>query len=295
MHGIRSSILANDGKKRSPRLEKGNKSSRQRTGEASLAAVPVKREESRVTDQREEVRHPLRVEEASLYFRRRRHDATLLNLSGGGAMVEADIEPVIGEQVEIQFADCNRTHCEVRWVRGSRIGLEFVDETQIIAPRGVQDYILELVARGEASGGRTGAGVQRRKAAVRHGLIWTGEIHSRYGSVPARLRNISTEGAMIEAAGEFRVGLDVVLELGAAGAISAVVRWTRGDELGVSFDEPFDLSNLAYGNIDATELPEWMQPEYLKNGIDAESEWGSGDRPLTLEELEATLRGRIKG
>src|SRR5689334_21871605 len=101
----------------------------------SLTAIKSKREETRKSTQRAEARHLKVIEQAVVTFQRRKYQVRVLNVSSRGAMVEGELEePIIGARLDIQFNDCNRTECSVRWVRGSRIGLEFCKETLIIAP-----------------------------------------------------------------------------------------------------------------------------------------------------------------
>jgi len=62
-------------------------------------------------------------------FRRRKIEVEVVNLSPHGVMIESDIEPRVGEKIEIRFEDCNRTLCTVRWMKGHHFSLEFATET----------------------------------------------------------------------------------------------------------------------------------------------------------------------
>src|SRR3712207_5123808 len=118
---------------------------------SGLTAIAVKRQESRLTNQRREERHRDILENATIYFRRRKYDVPVVNVSSNGVMIESDIEAWIGESVEIQFADCNRTKSVVRWIRDNRVGLEFNDETTIIGPASLQQFIIRRL-RGDQGG-----------------------------------------------------------------------------------------------------------------------------------------------
>ena len=54
-------------------------------------------------------------------------------------------------------------------------------------------------------------------------------IHHDFQSTPVRLRNISTNGAMIECDVPLPVGAAPLLDLGEAGLIFGNVAWAMGD------------------------------------------------------------------
>jgi hypothetical protein len=209
----------------------------------SLTAIAVKREESRLTNQRREERHRDIFEDATILFRRRKIAVPVINASSGGVMIEAEIEPRIGEKMQIQFAECNRTPCVVRWVRGNRIGLEFNQETTIIGAAGIQDFIIRKL-RGDAEAPPEPESGTKADRSTRHTLIWIGTVHFEHQSMPVRLRNISVDGAMLETEHPFRVGAEVLLDLEEAGTAFARVRWAKGGQIGVKFDQKFNLKNL---------------------------------------------------
>src|SRR3954454_22127267 len=128
MHEIRSSILSGEVKS-SPVARKGSGKAREGGAPGGLTRISIKRQEARVTNQRTEDRHRDVVEESTIIFRRKRHVVRVVNVSSRGAMIEADIEPHIGESLDILFTDETKTRCAVRWIREERIGVEFVNET----------------------------------------------------------------------------------------------------------------------------------------------------------------------
>jgi len=60
----------------------------------------------------------------------------------------------------------------------------------------------------------------------------------------ARLRNISTGGALVECREELPVGASIKLDFAAGTTVDGVVVWTKGLHSGVKFDEPFNLKLL---------------------------------------------------
>ena len=82
----------------------------------------------------------------------------------------------------------------------------------------------------------------------------------------ARLRNISSGGALVECRDEVQVGTDIGLDFGAGGVIAGKIVWSKGTQFGVQFREKFDLKLL---QVAATPLPKGayvMKPNYLKSG-----------------------------
>ncbi len=81
--------------------------------------------------------------------------------------------------------------------------------------------------------------------APRHGLIRLATLKWNGQSLPVRLRNISTGGALLESERPLDSGAEVQLDLPGCGLLSAEVRWCQSGRLGISFHEAFDLKLLA--------------------------------------------------
>ena len=60
----------------------------------------------------------------------------------------------------------------------------------------------------------------------------------------ARLRNISSGGALIECREEMPVGAMIQLDFAAGGLLEAEIRWSKGTQFGVQFTKNFDLKLL---------------------------------------------------
>ena len=289
MHELRSAIASGEGLRPNGPIAKKSKKAEAKTG---LAAIAVKREESRLTNQRREERHRDILESATVYFRRRKHDVRVINASSSGVMIETDIEAWIGEKVEIQFADCNKTKSLVRWIRGDRMGLEFHDETTIIGPASIQEFIINRLRGTEDSAGEP---VEDAKAGrePRHNLIWIATLHCNHDTVPVRVRNISSDGAMLETKHEFPVGTEVLLDLEQAGTAFAKVRWAKGGQIGVKFDAKFNLRNLTKCSPSAASQAAegkprtyMVKPKYLETDGKSDSPWYAMWDKFGMEDLK---------
>lgn len=255
--GGRASLLAKRAPKR--KAEEG----------ASLAALAIPRTESRTCNQRREDRHLGVADRAELTFRRRKYDVAVVNVSPHGAMIEADLEPRIGERMTIRFEGGDRTECTVRWLRGGRVGIEFSQQTEIPASAKVE----ELSVSGRRAGEEPPP--EQSSRAPRQSLLWKAVVHWDHGTIQVRLRNISAQGAMLECPQDFAADTDVLLDLGEGGTVPGTVRWSRSGQAGVQFSERFDLRNLARTETCAEHSPSVVKPLYLESENDPNSPWAA--------------------
>lgn len=248
----------------------------------SLAALAIPRTETRTSNQRAEDRHLNLAERAEVRFRKRSYDVAVVNVSRHGAMIEAPIEPRIGEKMQIRFEGLNRTDCTVRWIRGGRMGLEFAQETVVIAPPAVK----ALIVAGRRDGERPELAEEKHQRAPRQSLLWKAILHWDHGTFKVRIRNISAEGAMLEGAGELPPGSGIVLDLGEGGTVSGRVRWARSGQFGIRFDARFDMRSLVRPTGTQEQAPAMVKPAYLESELDADSPWAAAWDKFTPEDLE---------
>lgn len=281
MHDIRSTLVR--GERRVPLVSKASRRRGER-GEGSLAGISVRREEHRRNDQRREGRQVNVIDQAVIVHQRRSYEVSVLNVSSRGAMIQSDLVPRIGARIEIRFADCNRTQCFVRWIRGGRIGLEFDRETLVIGPSETEERYI--------SGRRLGEFPTleiKAARAPRQCLMLRAELHWPQGSMSVKLRNISADGAMLQASQDLHEHAEVVLEIPEVAAIAGRVRWCRSKQIGVRFDNVFDLCDLTHpepeAKMDRPEKLDYLKPDYLRSETDPDSPWASRKRPLTPEDL----------
>jgi hypothetical protein len=290
MNELRSAIASGRGLRPNGPIAKKNKPAAPKGG---LAAIAVKREESRLTNQRREERHRNILEDATIYFRRRKYQVPVVNVSAGGVMIETDIEPWIGESVEIQFGDCNRTKCVVRWIRGSRMGLEFNDETTIIGPASIQNFIIRQLRGDQGPANDVDDADAKASREPRHNLIWIATLHCNHDSYPVRMRNISSEGAMLETKHQFPVGTEVLLDLEEGGTAFSKIRWAKGGQIGLKFDHKFNLKNLAKCSPTAASMSAngkpttyMVKPRYLESDGRPDSPWAAMWDKFDMEDLK---------
>ena len=131
-------------------------------------------------------------------------------------------------------------------------GVETAEELQLVRDLGcsqVQGYIFgkpmpaeearELAAKGAAT---RPAQLPPREPRVR--IIRAALLHYNGDVKGARLRNISSGGALIECREEMPVGAIIQLDFAAGGLQEAEIRWSKGTQFGVQFKNKFDLKLL---------------------------------------------------
>ena len=304
MNKFRSAILGGSG---APSLGPlvSSKNGRKAEGER-LASVEIPRDAGRSADHRDEDRHRLARETATIGYKGKKLVADLINLSGGGAMIEADIKPRLWDRVDLYLGEGSPIECAVRWLRKSRIGLEFAYETHIECDAEQRDALLlevirrsfpDLVAYAPAPAAppEPEAAVEEvtRRGAVRHPLIWHGAILWQHDEHKVRLRNISASGVLIDSPSDLPEGGEVLLDLGDCGQYFATVTWSRGGQAGLLFKVPFDLTALAAGKPEVA--PQRSKtPSYLDLTSDQSSPWAPGWERRDLTELRNSLEGFLK-
>lgn len=284
MHEIRSTILSGD--TRASLVARKAKAKAEAVG--GLTRIAIKREETRVTNQRLEDRHHGVVEAATVIFRRRRREVNVINVSSRGAMLETDIEPRIGESIDIVFTPETKTRCAVRWIKGRRVGVEFVNET-IFWETGGSGPVFQYQPQPEAAAAEPEPEAepdfvdrQPRQHLLRAGTLYWGGV-----SIPVRLRNISSGGARIDAQRGLEPGAEVELDLGENGFQLAEVRWSKEGQIGLRFAAEFDLDTLGPRHEPSSaEVPHVLKPAYLETELQPDSPWAARFERLSLTQLK---------
>lgn len=267
----------------------------------SLNSISVARETRRAANARSEDRHRLTDEQARITHNGSDMTVELINLSGGGAMVSGEFEPMLWDRVDLHLGNHGTIECAVRWVREGRVGLEFAHETQLDWPSDEVAVVLRHVIErtfphirfpksSEPQPVKSEPRTDEHRAATRHPLIWSGTLHYDFESSPVRLRNISSSGAMIETDAMIRVGAEPLLELSAEVSLSTTVEWAVGDQIGLRFHAPFDMKLLAETRPTVARS-DWTAPAYLDPDADLdEDRWGR----LNIQQLRHELEGFLK-
>ena len=264
---------------------------------AALGDIKVTRSESRSSNQRSADRHRLTEEQAVVRRKGRRHVVELINLSHGGAMVAGDFKAKLWDKVSLVLGEAGEIECAVRWIRDGRYGLEFAHETQVDCDGETLDELLRQVIRNSfpgvdltlrASPSGEAVKAEEKRRGTRHPLIWSGILHHDYDWEVVRLRNISRLGALIECPTNLPTGATVYLDLAEAGKIPATVSWSRSDQCGLEFHEPFDVRSLSKVAPDIA-ARQGYRPPFGEVGKSDQSPWAPQWDRLSVDQLGASL------
>lgn len=267
----------------------------------ALNSISITRMESRRGNARSGDRHRLKAEQAVLRHDGTDHSVELVNVSGGGAMVRAELELQLWDHVGLVLGGESELDCAVCWFKGNDIGLEFAHETRIDCEKEARDELLRAVIRksfpdiAEISfeypkrrtedHPDTDSDEAMRRKADRHPLVWNGVIYyadrHAYEAEPVRLRNISLTGALVQTGNPLPEGATIYLDLKGAGRFAATVKWTSGDQSGLEFHDLFDIHCLSES-----------RPEVTSAGAAGDKQpWSPNWRRSTLEQMARSLGG----
>lgn len=90
----------------------------------------IPRAVSRRVDHRCEPRSDVGQEAATLEFRRRKYEISIVNRSASGAMVIFRLIPYIGETIKLHLDGVDEVSGRVCWVRDGKIGIEFASPVE---------------------------------------------------------------------------------------------------------------------------------------------------------------------
>src|SRR6476661_3229662 len=152
----------------------------------TLHSVKVARETRRASNGRSEDRHRLTNEWVRITHQGSDNQVVLINLSGGGAMIDTTVELALWDRVNLHLGNHGDIECAVRWIRDGRVGLEFAHETRLDAPsnqvaivlRHVIEKTFPQISFPQKNAKEPAPAVEQQtdehRDAPRHPLIWRG-------------------------------------------------------------------------------------------------------------------------
>lgn len=133
-------------------------------------------------------------------------------------------------------------------------GAETMDELALIRSLGcshVQGYVYGRPLDAEAThallasnNGHARAAGHKASREPRMALLRSVTLHHDGRDHLARIRNVSTHGAMIEGVDGVRAGMHVNIALAGGYAVSGICRWCLGERMGVEFEQEIDMGRL---------------------------------------------------
>jgi diguanylate cyclase (GGDEF)-like protein len=109
----------------------------------------------------------------------------------------------------------------------------------------------------------------------RYGILTTATLEFDGATIPVKVRNISTGGALLECDRMLPAESKVQLDLPGCGNLGAEVRWTEAKRMGIQFEDEFDLRCLAPDKIESFGVklsPQpYSKPAYASGDSDEEA------------------------
>lgn len=148
----------------------------------------------------------------------------VLDLSAGGAKVQASVDFPVGAEVQLEIGELQSFHATVAWCQGAFLGLNFHESPENVATS--MPALLEA-ARDE----------RERRRHIRSSVIWTGEIYGGLRRAKCEVLNISSGGAKLRTQGHFPAGTEVTVRSIRFGEFTAEVIWQdkASNTIGISF------------------------------------------------------------
>jgi hypothetical protein len=144
------------------------------------------------------------------------------NISQSGLMFECLHAPAIGQQLAIELRSDKLMNGVVRWAKGNTVGVEL-------------DCLIEVERMLREERGSLLRVRPRAPRFVRKGML---RLVAEGETVPGEIVDISTTGVSCRLEQPVQRAQPVVVAIDEIGATNALVRWTKGDMAGISFEKP---------------------------------------------------------
>lgn len=192
-------------------------------------ADPLADESKRLGDRRGAKRHIALLRVALLHVSGSKELCVVKNISQSGLSARVYRKLASGDEVEIEFKSGELLSGSVIWDDNWNIGIQFpkpIDVEAVLASRWVI----------EAGRGRN---------LPRIDIDFPGRLTLGTSSFEVQLQDISQSGARVRMGTAIAAHAKIVLALEGLPPTAGVVRWTRGSEVGISFNECISFEQLA--------------------------------------------------
>lgn len=176
-------------------------------------------------DRRADERHLTLFRVGSIAIGTRRELCLVKNVSAGGALIRAYCVLEPGRQVEIELREGQPVKADVKWVRGTDVGLDFKTPVDVV----------DLLKN-------SGDGPRPRMPRVEVDCVaWVRVDATVHRS---RAVNISQGGIKVECRSNIPTGTDVIVTLNGLPPCQGTIRWSVDGACGVTFNRILALPVL---------------------------------------------------
>lgn len=184
-----------------------------------------------ITSKRKEARQRVLLR-AQIHVVRVQHDLMVTDISRSGLRGSSDISLRIGQSVYISLDDLTHVAGKIRWVQDDRFGMKFARILDVLPECAVVEKDVPL-------------GYQQRMP--RKSAWLKAKISLSDWSSPARIRNVSKTGMMVETGLSVMPEQKILITLSDGKIFDAVVKWVEEDRVGMELATPASILQFTYG------------------------------------------------
>jgi hypothetical protein len=152
------------------------------------------------------------------------------NISSTGIQVRFYTRPIVGAEASIRMADEESVRGYIVWAKGDIAGMSFGEELDTTRLLRVQQKLCQ----------------NRRRNMPRVSVEATATLRAGGQLSRALVCDISNLGARIRTSSSLNAGDRAVVEFADLPSIPAYVRWSDGEESGLSFETPIPMQIIAH-------------------------------------------------
>lgn len=187
------------------------------------------RDDWRLEERRKEARYTLILRVGVLQQGGRSSLCLVRNISPSGVQVKIYAQPIANAPVSIRVADEPAVHGRLVWIKDEIAGISFDEELDPVALLRVQQKLRP----------------NRRRAMPRVAVEASATLRSGGRTRRAVVCDISSVGARVRTRSALAPGDRATITLDNLPTINAFVRWSDGEESGLSFETPIPMQIIA--------------------------------------------------
>ena len=184
-----------------------------------------------ITSKRKEARQRVLLR-AQIHVVQVQHDLMVTDISRGGLRGSSDISLRVGQSVYVSLDDLTHVAGSIRWIENGRFGMKFATTLDVLPECAVVEKDVPL-------------GYQQRMP--RKSAWLKAKISLSDWSSPARIRNVSKTGMMVETGLSVMPEQKILITLSDGKIFDAVVKWVEGDRVGMELATPASILQFTYG------------------------------------------------
>ena len=162
------------------------------------------------------------------------HDLMVTDISRGGLRGSSDISLRVGQPVYVSLDDLTHVAGSIRWIEDGNFGMKFTTTLDVLPECAVVEKL-----------GQPG----HRQRMPRKPAQLKAKISLANWSSPARIRNVSKTGMMIETELMVIPEQKLLITLSDGKIFDAVVKWAEGDRVGIELATPASILQFTYGGL----------------------------------------------